>query len=447
MSQPKMLNFTTTKSTSLTTTKSISTRGSSEDSLVNSKPVSTRGRSDTSHMHWSTVRTTPAETQRPRKSKLGVPNANSSKFDIRSWASEDDSSVDMLMLVPSHWKSDAKCRLMMIVELTKHLRYDVLEDLIDDDRSFCLNLPPSDYTPLQHVGYPAKSVAPTATFEMLRETARVLVEKYRFRLYDGNDLHHKESIFGALFASGNRLKKEVASEFYEYLTTVSPLDWQLPFFKSQLNKLTDDNVGYIHNKMLSCMCRNPELFAHAVFSQLTMGRVRTIEPLKMLQLVMKNFLTAPNSEDTEMDTYFLSIDVMDSIMQFAMAFTKLGSDWCQKIAARNPVGTEEYDELLTLCYLNYYASLGSIYAHGFLQSEILSQLSVQIAEPKRAVWLVKAVAMFLVHSNITVKTTMKSEVDFLSMYISSCYTGCSVKCKMDVERAFGSSAAIVAFGR
>jgi hypothetical protein len=334
----------------------------------------------------------------------------------------------------------------MIVELTKHLRYDVLEDLIDDDRSFGLNLPSGDYTPLQYVGYPSKSVAPTATLEMLRETARVLIEKYRFRLFDGNELY-KESIFGALFGSGNRLSKEVASSFYEYLTTSSPVEWQMPYFKSQLNKLTDDNVGYLHNKLLSCVCRSPELFAHAVFSQLTMGRVRTIEPLKMVQLIMKNFLTAPNSEDKEMDAYFRSIDVMDSISQFATAFSKHGSDWCQRMASRHPVGTEEHDELLTQCYLNWYASLGCIYIHSFLQSEILLQVSTQIAEPIRPVWLVKAVAMFLVHANITLKTTIKSEVDFLSTYIRGCYNSSTVKCKMEVERALGTSAAIVAFGR
>ena len=450
----KSTSFTNTKSTSthwssedsLVTSKPVSTRRSSDDSLVTGKPVSTRKSSDTSRMNWSSIRAAPAETQRPLKSKSGSSSANSSKYDIRAWVSEDDSSVGMLMLVPPHWKSDAKCRLTMIVELTKHLRYDVLEDLIDDDRSFGLNLPSGDYTPLQYVGYPSKSVARTATFEMLRETARVLVEKYRFRLFDGNELY-KESIFGALFGSGNRLSKDVANSFYEYLTTSSPVEWQMPYFKSQLNKLTNDNVGYLHNKLLSCVCRSPELFAHAVFSQLTMSRVRTIEPLKFLQLVMKNFLTAPNGEDKEMDAYFSSIDVMDSISQFATAFIKHGSNWCQRMAARHEVGTEEHDELLTQCYLNYYASLGCIYTHGFLQSEILMQLSTQIAEPVRPVWLVKALAMFLVHANITLKTTIKSEVDFLLAYISGCYNGSSVKCKMEVERALGASAEIAAFGR
>lgn len=441
-----MSSLTTTKSSSLTTTKSISTHGSSEDSLATDKSVSTRRSSDTSRMYWSSVRAAPAKSQRLQKSKSESSSTHSSKFYIRAWASEDDTSVSMLMIVPGHWKSDAKCRLTMIVELTKHLRYDVLEDLIDDDRSFGLNLPSGDYTPLQHVGYPSKSVAPTATFEMLRETARVLVEKYRFRLFDGNELY-KESIFGALFGSGNRLTKDVASSFYEYLTKSSPVEWQMPYFKSQLNKLTDDNVGYFHNKLLSCMCRSPELFAHAVFSQLMMGRVRTIEPLKRLQLIMKNFLTAPNSEDKEMNAYFRSIDVMDSISQFARTFSKHGSDWCQRTASRHPVDTEEHDELLTQCYLNYYASLGCIYTHGFLQSEILLQLSTQIAEPIRPVWLVKAVAMFLVHANISLNTMMKSEVDFLSTYICGCYNSSTVKCKTEVEQALGVSAAIAAFGR
>ena len=361
------------------------------------------------------------------------------KSSIKRWASGNRPCAEMLSFRKiGEWtasKFESDNRLTMIVELAKNLRHDVLLELITVNKTFSSNLPLKGYTPLQHVGYPSKLSAASATLADLQDTARVLVEEYGFRVFATCDeeVRAKESVYGALTARSNPLPSDIRLAFYKFLTEEAPIKWYLPNFNGHLNKLSNSNAARFHNKLLAVICRFPEEAANAVFNQLMAGRAPRVELLVRVKLIFETLMSAPNREDREMDTFFSKVDIAANIAQFASAFVVNGSSWVLEEASGLVEGSEEHSDRVSLNSRIYYAALGCIYAMGYARAEILDVLLHQLGQSSPPAWIARSVAMFLLHAEIKIDSTDPVQIDFIRVYISTCYVSSSLKDKMDIE--------------
>jgi hypothetical protein len=378
------------------------------------------------------------------KTNKSVPH--SSTGDIKVWAKSKKTAVEMLSSGKvTEWmssSSEAKNRLNMIKELAKNLRHDVLSLLIKRNAKFSANLPLKGFTPLQHVAYPGSSAAKTAHFEDLRATAQVLIEDYGFRLFavGEDESEGKESVYGALLAAENPLSESLRMEFYQYLSDSAPMDWYIPNFRGYLNKLSNTTAEQFHNKLLMVACRFPEKIASVIFEQFMSARAPRIELLSQVQLVCNALLTAPNTVDAEMSPFFAKVDVHAKVSKMVEEFITKGHQWVAEEASKLEEGSEEHTDRIGLNTRIYYAVLGSMYHLGYAKKEILAIIAGQIWSHTRPIWLVRAVAMFLVHARIGVSTQDPEEKELLCSFISNCYNTARVKDKMDIEMGLNVNA-------
>lgn len=387
-------------------------------------------------------------SQGPRSHKPAVPTApTDSRYhkianalgDIKHWAKGKFEASEMLAFRKiADWtsgKSEAHNRLTMIKELAKNLRHDVLTLLIERFPKFSENLPLKGFTPLQHVVYPNRSVGPIARFENVHATSQVLIERYGFRLFTSceDEELEKETVYGALLATTNPLNASTRSAFYTYLTQEAPIDWYLPDFRSKLNKLGTQTVAQFHNKLLMVTCRFPEQIANVMFAQLMSGRAPRIERLTQAVMICNALLTPPNDVDRELDSFFATIDVHSKLRETVDVFVANGHRWAADEASGLSEGSEEHSDRIGLNTRIYYAALGCMYSLGYAKEAILDIMWQQVTQSIRPIWLVRAIAMFLVHANIGITTPVKNELGLLREFLTTCYDSAPIKDKFDIE--------------
>jgi hypothetical protein len=121
-------------------------------------------------------------------------------------------------------------------------------------------------------------------------------------------------------------------------------------------------------------------------------------------------------------------------------FITKGHQWVAEEASKLEEGSEEHTDRIGLNTRIYYAVLGSMYHLGYAKKEILAIIAGQIWSHTRPIWLVRAVAMFLVHARIGVSTQDPEEKELLCSFISNCYNTARVKDKMDIEMGLNVNA-------
>lgn len=373
-------------------------------------------------------------------------NSKSSKHydvsaEIKRWARGKYSAFDMLNYRKiDDWtssKSETYNRLTMIKELAKCLRHDVLQLLIDENPKFSANLPLKGFTPLQHVAFPSRNIGSKACFDELLTTAKVLIDDYGFRMFSSceEDVHSSETVYGALLSRHNTLDEKVRTEFYTFLTEEAPIEWYLPNFRGNLNKLGIHNAQQFCNKMQFVLCRFPETIANIIFEQLMSGRAPCIELLKQVVIIFNTLLLELNDADKELNPYFLKTDILSKKQKFVDEFIEKGHYWVEKEASGLEFGSEKHIERIGLNTRIYYAALGCLYSLGFAKEIILDIMLQQITKSERPIWLVRAISMFLIHADIKFDTKEPNEQCLIVTFLNNCYKSAPVKDKMDIENA------------
>lgn len=413
---------------------------------------------ETTYDNWTSVSHTKEKKTKEQKSKsIGSASSKTTSSEektsyskskshdvsseIKRWAKGKYSASDMLnynkIMDWTSSKSESYNRLTMIKELSKYLRHDVLSLLIEQNPKFSANLPLKGFTPLQHVAFPSRNISSDATFKNLIETAETLINNYGFRLFTTceDDIVSSETVYGALLSRHNPLNEIVRKEFYTYLTEEAPIEWYLPNFRGNLNKLGVHNAEQFRNKMQFVLCRFPEKIANVIFVQLMSGRAPCIELLKQVVIIFDTLLLEPNDIDKELNLYFSKTDISFKKYKFIEEFIEHGHLWAEEEASGLEFGTEIHIERIGLNTRIYYAALGCIYSLGFSKLVILNIIQQHITKLERPNWLVRAISMFLIHANIKFKTTEPNEKGLIQKFLNNCYKYTLVKDKMDIENA------------
>lgn len=365
-----------------------------------------------------------------------------SKSAIKTWASSSKACADMMAEYKANigtWEAEkfsSDNRSTMIKDLARNLRYDVLGELIHLNPKFSSGLSVKGYTPLQYVGYPDKNAAKLATLADLIATASVLIDGYGFKIFMSCDeeVHEKETIFGALQTRHNPLPEELRLAFYDFLTQEAPSTWFFPNFKANLGKLSPANVATFQNKFLAVLSRFPQQAANTFFFQLMMIRAPRAERLFLVELPVKTLLSTPITTDYEMNRYFETTDVRAAQMEFVNEILSKGAEWILDDASGFAVGSEAHSDRVALNSRIYFSVLGSIYTLGFAKSEILDLVNRLISDASRPSWVARAIAMFTIHANIVYGSTADAvESKLLVDFVKSCYKAGCLKDKIDIE--------------
>jgi hypothetical protein len=435
-------------------------------------------------------------TQSTQKKKYEKPKISREYCsEIIDWLKSDENVIDMMSTIPSHWKStpdlydymlkqvckferldvleclvednpNPQNRTLLIKELTKHLRYDTLVDLVTHDRNFFRSMSNTKYSMLQYVSYPNNDIAKIATLDDLISTLTVLVERYKCHLTcmsENGDEKPPESVYGALMARSNPLLEDVRFKFYDWLTNSVPRKWLLSEFISILNKINSTNIIQFNDWLLMCLCRDmadiksglckdTETFACAVLKQLMRAKVNAIAVQSIdPSILISHLLGGPNNFTRDFRRFFSIVNYNDAIEKFVDLLLSYGDSWVKNETSKCDEDSEEYNSVLATCYANYFIALGIIYHKGFAKKQILKRMYEQVKEDVRPTWLLKAIGMFIINAKITIgciektsspnsesESESESESKFVKLVIRTFFHNSSIMEKANIAKALST---------